>query len=332
MLGPVDKPGVFGRVLLVSGPESLVAERAVAERVETALVERPDAAVVRVEASGLDAGSLAEVTGGSLFAASTVVVINDLAELPPELHEAVSSLATTPLDDVALVLVHAGGMKGKALLDRLRKARADGVDCPPIKPWELPQFAVNEARRHGGRLDGRTADILVEAVGTDTRAVAAAVRQLLDDADDRVITDGAVRRYFAGRADVTSFAVADDILSGRLDAALGKLRWALASGVAPVLVTSALSNSLRSLGKYLDAQDARTRDADLARAVGVPPWKLKELARHSRDWQVSGVSAAIQAVAIADAQIKGASSDAGFALEKMVLTVTRMRRQATGRR
>ena len=80
-----------------------------------------------------------------------------------------------------------------------------------------------------------------------------------------MLTEAAVRRYFGGRAEVTSFAVADDALSGRVDGALGKLRWALSTGVAPVLITSALSNNLRSLGKYLDGRDARLRDADLAR-------------------------------------------------------------------
>ncbi len=328
MLGRVDKPSPFGRVLLVSGPESLLAERAVTELVAQALRERPDAEVIRLDAVHLDAGSLAEATGGSLFASSTVVVVAGLSDLPADLNDGLASMAGHPPGDLALVLVHPGGLKGKGLLDRLRKARVDTIDCPAIKPWEMPQFAAAEARRQQGRLDVPTATILVEAVGNDPRTVVAAIRQLLDDSPDRVISEAAVRRYFGGRADVTSFAVADDILSGRVDAALGKLRWALATGVAPVLVTSALASSLRGLGKYLDVRDARMRDADIARTVGVPPWKLKDLAAQSRDWQPVSVAAAIQAVAVADAQIKGAASDAGFALEQMLLVVIGHRRRA----
>jgi DNA polymerase-3 subunit delta len=63
------------------------------------------------------------------------------------------------------------------------------------------------------------------------------------------------------------------------------------------------------------------RDVDLARQLGIPPWKVKDVARQARDWTMPGVARAIQAVARADAQIKGAASDPGFALEQVVLTV-----------
>lgn len=331
MLGRVEDASPFGRVLLISGPESLLAERAVTEMVAAALKERPDAGLTRVDAAGLDVGSLAEVTGGSLFASSTIVVVSDLAELPAEVADLLVAMAGRPSPDLALALVHPGGVKGKALIDRLKKARVGLVECPAIKPWDLPQFVSAEARRQQGRLDVATAAALVDAVGTDPRSLVAAVRQLLDDTPDRVITEPAIRRYFGGRAEVTSFAVADDVMSGRSDGALGKLRWALSNGVAPVLVTSALSNNLRGLGKYLDTRDARMRDVDIARAVGVPPWKLKDLSRQARDWQSEGVARAIRAVALADAQIKGAASDPGFALEQMVLTVIGCRRSTERR-
>ncbi|MFZ0530696.1 MAG: DNA polymerase III subunit delta, partial [Propionicimonas sp.] len=278
MLGAVhEATNPFGTALLVTGPESLLADRAVASFVAGAVAERSDAVVVTLDAGEVDAGSLAEAAGGSLFAAASVVVLNDLAELSPELADQVLGLAADPGGDLALALVHAGGVKGKALLDRLRKLRLPTIDCPAIKPWDLPQFVVGEARRLSGRVDATTAGVLVDAVGTDPRSLAGAVRQLLDDSPDRVLTEPAVRRYFGGRAEVTSFAVADDALSGRREGALGKLRWALSTGVAPVLITSALSSNLRSLGKYLDGRDARLRDPALARAVGVPPWKLKDL-------------------------------------------------------
>ena len=318
---PVDGTNPFGRVLLVTGPEALLAERAVSDFVGLATRERPDASVTRLEAGQLDIGALAEAAGGSLFATASVLVVTELGDLPAEVADHLVALADEPGPDLALALVHSGGNKGRALLDRLRKLHLEVVDFPAIKPWELPQFVASEVRRQKGRADQATAAALVEAVGTDARSLAGAVRQLLDDSPDGVLTEAAVRRYFGGRAEVTSFAVADDTLGGRIDGALGKLRWALSTGVAPVLITSALSNNLRSLGKYLDGRDARLRDADLARAIGVPPWKLKDLSRLARDWKPQGVAQAIQAVAVADAQIKGAASDPGFALEQVVLTV-----------
>jgi DNA polymerase III subunit delta len=332
MLGLMQSPTRFGAVLLITGPESLLASRAVSEFIAQASAERPDAAVNRLEAGDCDAGSLAEATGASLFASATITVINDVAELPAELGEQLLGLASDPGADLALAVVHGGGVKGKGLLDKLKKLRPEIVDCPSIKPWELGQFVVSETRHLGGKATAKAADALVRAVGTNTRALSGAVRQLLDDSDDHVLTVEAIQRYFAGRAEVTSFAVAEDALAGNAEGALGKLRWAMVTGVAPVLVTSALAANLRSLGKYLGGREARMRDAELARSIGVPPWKLKDLSRLSRDWKPAAVAKAIQAVAVADAQIKGAGSDPGFALEQLVLQVIAARRSPARRR
>ncbi|MFT3970007.1 MAG: DNA polymerase III subunit delta [Micropruina sp.] len=310
----------FATATLIQGPESLLAERAVRQLVSEAVHARPDATVSRVSAGTLDRGGLAELATGSLFSASTVVIVEQLADLPADVADDLLVLASDPGDDLALILVHEGGAKGRALLNRLRKAKVVQLDAPAVKAWELPQFVTAEVRRHGGRVDRATAEALVSAVGSDLRSVAAAVAQLLADTEG-VMTQADVQRYFAGRAETTGFAVANHCLDGNREAALGSLRWALETGVAPVLLTSAVASSLRNLGKYPDARDERLRDADLARRVGVPPWKLKDLARQSRGWNASGVAAAIQLAARADAEVKGAAGDPGFALEMLVLGV-----------
>jgi len=315
----VESP--FGSTLLVIGPESLLAGRAVTELIAAGLAQRPEAAVNRIPAGELTVGGLTEATGGSLFADASVVVVEELPELPTDVADALVLLATDPGPDLALVLVHPGGVKGKALLDRLRKAGVRSADFPSLKAWELPQFVIAEARRAGGRMEKPTAEVLVNAVGTDLNALASAVRQLIDDGEDQLLTEAAVRRYFGGRAEVRSYEIATDALAGQTGSALEKLRWALATGVGPPQVTAALAANLRELGKYLDARDDGLRDAQIAQRIGVPPWKLKSLGPLSRQWQAAGVARAIGAVARADAQVKGASSDAGFALEQMVLTI-----------
>jgi len=315
----------FGRVTLVTGPEGLLADRTVAALLAEALHESPEAEVSRTEADRLDASRFAEMTSASLFAVRRVAVVTDLASLPAELHDDVLGLARTPLADLALVLVHGGGQKGKALLDKLKAAKVQVVDAPAVKPWELPSFVSAEARRVGATIDPAAAHTLVDAVGHDLRSLAAAVSQLVSDGDGGPVTEDEVRRYFAGRSEVTSFAVADAALAGRTGVAMEQLRWAMATGVAPVLVTSALASGLRGLGKLVTAAGG-LKEADLAREVGVPPWKLKSLRSQARGWDQGGLAAALKAVAVADAEVKGAAEDAAFALERVVLAVARARR------
>ena len=54
---------------------------------------------------------------------------------------------------------------------------------------------------------------LIDAVGNDLRELAAAVSQLVADTPGP-IDESAVRRYYSGRAEATSFTVADCAVEG----------------------------------------------------------------------------------------------------------------------
>lgn len=308
--------------MLVTGSEAFLADRAVRSAVAAVTKGAAGVEVTEMAASDLDGGMLAELTGPSLFAAQRMLVLRNLEDLSPDVGPRLVEYAGSPAGDVAVVLVHSGGQKGKTLLDQLRKAKVNEVVASAPKSWELPKFVANEIRSLGGSVDERASSALVDAVGHDLRALAGACSQLVADSGGQVVTSDLVARYFGGRAEVTSFAVADAAIAGRTEPALEQLRWALESGVAPVLVTSAMAGGLRGLAKYTSAPSG-LREGDLAREVGVPPWKLKSLRQQAKGWTAGGLAAAIQAVAQADADVKGASGDAGYALERMVITICR---------
>jgi DNA polymerase III subunit delta len=315
----------FGRLVLVSGPEGLFADRAVAALQQQMRSEAPDVEVSEIEAARLDAGKLAEVTSPSLFASRRAAVITELENLAPEVDADLVNLARAQVPDLALIVVHRGVPKGKALVEKLKSAGAEVIECAAVKPWQLPQFVSTEAKRAGSSIDSGAAPALVDAVGHDLRALAAAVGQLLADGEGGPITVDQVRQYFGGRAEVTSFAVADAALAGRTGVAMEQLRWALGTGVAPVLITSALASGVRGLGKLITAGSGQ-RDADLAREIGVPPWKLKSMRSQARGWDQGGLAMALKAIGTADADVKGAADDAAYALERALLTVSRLRR------
>lgn len=310
---------VFGTVTLVLGPEALLAERATARLIAAARAEQPDVQLNELDGPEATAADLREAAGGSLFTAFSAIVVHSGQSLEPEAVDTLVELAADPGADVCLVVEHPGGTKGRGVADKLRKVKARVVPVTGPKAWELVGFVTAEARSAGVTMDQGAAQALVDAVGSDVRALAAAVGQLASDwAGERLSVD-MVGRYFAGRAEVSSFVVSDDVLAGRTGQALERLRWALSCGVAPVLITSALANSLRCLGKYLDVRSSHMSEGDMARAVGAPPWKLKTLARQARTWDDASVGAGIVAVARADAAVKGAAADPGFALEQLLL-------------
>lgn len=311
---------VFGTCLLVHGSETLLSDRAVAERIGAARAEEPQVEVIDLDGTQLDAGRFVEATGGSLFSRATAVVLRQLGDVDRQLVDLVVETAADPAEDLCLVLVHPGGVKGKGILDKLRKAKVHKVDAVAPKPWKVPDFISGEARRAGLRMDADAVAALHQSLGSDLRTLAAAVAQLAADAEGPVDAE-AVHTYFGGRVEVTSYAVADAVLAGRVDEALEKLRWALSTGVAPVLVTSAMATGLRSLGRYLDARTQRMGDGQIASAIGVPPWKLKDLESQRRRWDRLAVARAMRQVATADAAVKGAAVDPDYALEAMILAI-----------
>ncbi|MDX6288066.1 MAG: polymerase subunit delta [Frankiales bacterium] len=219
-----------------------------------------------------------------------------------------------------MVVVHAGGNKGKALLKELAERNAVRVECPRITKYrDRLEFVQREVRRAGGAITEPAARAILEAVGSDLRELAMACAQLVSDTGGNIDVD-AVVRYHGTPAEVTGFAVADAAVDGDTSAALAQLRWALATGVSPVLVTSALAGGVRQIARVASAtRGART--ADLARDLGMPPWKVERVQRQARGWGPDGIAVALAAIADADAAVKGAGVDPAYALERVVLTI-----------
>ncbi len=316
---------LLGRVTLVTGKEEFLNERTVASVKDAIRRHDAEAEVSETQAAGLTLAELGELSAPSLFSSTRCVVVRWLENLPDESVDGLLGYAGAPADDVALVLVHGGGPKGSGVLAKLRKlATVTEARSEELRPSDYPGFVAEEVRHHHASIDKDAATFLVSAVGQDLRSLAAAADQLANDFPEEVLTVDKVRKYFGGRAEAKSFAVADAAFWGRRRVALEELRWAIDGGTAPVLVTSAFAGTARGLARYKAAPRAM-READLAREVGVPPWKLRTIRDQSRGWSDRAIAQAIRVVAQADADVKGAASDASYTLERMVLTVTGLR-------
>ncbi|MFI7276458.1 DNA polymerase III subunit delta [Streptomyces sp. NPDC049879] len=310
---------------LAVGQEDLLLDRAVQEVVAAARAADPDTDVRDLEPGALQPGTLDELTSPSLFAERKVVVVRQAQDLSADTVKDVKAYLAAPVEEITLVLLHAGGAKGKGLLDAARKAGAREVACPKMtKPADRLAFVRGEFRAAGSSATPGACQALVDAIGSDLRELASACAQLASDVEGAV-DEAVVGRYYTGRAEASSFTVADRAVEGRAAEALEALRWALSTGVAPVLVTSALAQGVRSIGRLASAPPGM-RPADLARELGMPPWKIDRVRQQLRGWSADGVATALTAVAEADAAVKGGGYDPGYALEKAVVTIARAAR------
>ena len=310
---------------LVLGKEDFLAERAVAMVAAGARARDAATDVRRLASAGLDRGTVTELLGPSLFGEPRVVAVTGLQDASDEVLAELKALIADLPAQTHLVLVHRGGNRGKALLAAARAAQAVEVNCPEVRfDSDKQTFVLGEFRAARRKISAGATRALIDALGSDLRELANACSQLIADTTG-VVDEAVVERYYGGRVEASGFKVADKVLEGRPVEALVLLRHALSTGVAPVLITSALANALRLVVRVGSVRRSAP-SSEVARELSLAPWMVDKARRQLPGWTAEGLDRSIQAVARADAAVKGAESDPVYALERAVLTVARARR------
>lgn len=307
-------------VVLVSGTEDFLADRAIARLRDILRAEDPSLEVSELDAAGYGAGSLATLASPSLFAEPRLIRVMSVEKCSDAfLSEALEYLAS-PAEDCCLVLRHGGGVRGKKLLDAIRSGDHGAIEivCGELKrDVDRQDFVVEEFALAGRRVSPGALRALVSAFAEDLAGLAAACRQLIADTDDD-ITEQTVARYYAGRIETNAFRVADIAVAGRGGEALVLLRHAFASGADPVQLVAAFASKVRTMAKV---HGERGSGAALASQLGLAPWQVDRARRDVAGWTDEGLGVAIEVLAETDAAVKGTGRDPQFAVERMVRIV-----------
>lgn len=306
-------------ITLLQGGEALLADRAISEVV----AKFKDATLSIFDASELELGGITDALAPSLFGDARIIVIKEIQDLPAELGEEIAAYLEAQDESVELVLWHKGGVKGKALLEKIKKVKPTLIACDVIKKdGEKSDFIRAEFKRLGRTISTEAVQALIDALGSDLRELGGACSQLAADVvGGKMIDETDVLKFQNGRIETTGFDVADAALDGKRDTALIALRNALATGTDPILITSALAGSLRTLAKVSGASRG-VKSFDLAGPLGLAPWQIDKARRQLSKWTPATLAGAVVAVAQADADIKGAAVDPIHSLERAIIAIT----------
>ncbi|MBM7504632.1 DNA polymerase III subunit delta [Agromyces aurantiacus] len=301
-------------VVLVSGGEDVLAERAMTMLREALRAEDPALEVSDLEADAYARGTLLTLASPSLFGEPRLIRVSGVEKASDEFLADALDYLSAPAEGTTVVLRHRAGMRGKKLLDAIRAGEGAGVEvvCAELrKDAEKQDFAAAEFRLAGRRIAPAALRALVAAFSDDLGELAAACRQLIADAPGD-IDEATVAKYYGGRVETTAFEVADAAIAGRHGEALIALRHALDSGADPVPMVAAFAMKVRTMAKVAGARGAS------AGSLGLAPWQVDRARRDLMGWTDEGLGVAIQALASADAAVKGAERDPVFALERLV--------------
>jgi DNA polymerase-3 subunit delta len=316
-------PDPLPPLVLLIGDEELLVTRGISAVAARLRAASPDVSETERSGSDIEGPELHELLGPSLFADARLLVIRAGQDVRVAAQAVLLPYLSSPAEGTTIVIHHAGGAKGKAVLEAARKGKALEIPCVKLtRPDERLDFINAEVRRAGGRIDREAATALLDAVGSDLRELAATASQLASDSGGEVTVD-LVRAFHKGRAEVTGFAVSDLAVVGNAPGALEALRFAVDVGVPHVVIADALADGIRTIARVASA--GRGDPYALASTLGMPPWKIKRAQGQSRGWSEPAVRTALGVVARLNADVKGEAASANYALERAVRAIVAAR-------
>lgn len=312
-------------VVLISGPEQFLADRAAGIIRDLLRQQDPSIEVHDVDASSYTAGELFTIASPSLFAEPRLIRIDGVEKSSDALIDDAKRYLEQPADDTTIVLRHAGGVRGKALLDAVRGAPGQALGAIEIVCAEVKRdndrlsFTQSEFRRLGAQVSPMAARALVAAYNSGLGELVGAIEQLVNEHGNRINEDH-VERATEGRVEAGAFKVADAATSGNAAAALVLMRQALLTGTDPIPMLAALNMKVRAMARVYGAQGS---NGELAKRFGMAPWQVERAQRETRGWREIDLARAVDLAAETEWLLKGGARDPEYALERYVLFIAR---------
>ncbi|MFT3900480.1 MAG: DNA polymerase III subunit delta [Gordonia sp. (in: high G+C Gram-positive bacteria)] len=279
--------------------------------------------VTRVRAGDVTGTELAELLSPSLFGDARVIVVEAAAEAGKEPAAVITSTLGDIPDGITLAIAHTGGGRTKAMVGALQQAGATVIDCAtPRWPSDRADFVRREFQNLGVRVPREVVDLMLANVGSDLRELAAAASQLVADTGGK-ITEQAVETYYAGRAEVKGFEIADKAVTGDEGGALEALAWAVHHGTPRVILADALAEAVHGIARVKGLGNANPQSA--AADLGMPPSRVKKLQAQAAAWDATSIGRAAVVVAKLNGDVKGQAADADYSLVSAVSAVAGLR-------
>lgn len=242
------------------------------------------------------------------FSERRLVVLKGAEKFPARELEGLVDYVRAPNSSTSLVL-SASKLDGRLKSTQALKSKAQVVDCAPLPAQQVPAWI----REQAADLRVKLADDAVQALAELADRSLAYVRRELEKVAV-ALPAGTV----AGAAEVevlrgvepgaSVFDLSAAMTSGDHARALRIVSRNLEAGEAPLRILGALLWQFRRLWKAHALLAEGRADADVGRAVGIPPFRLREFLGQVRQMTGLRVQRAVQVFLEADDAIKGGSA------------------------
>jgi DNA polymerase-3 subunit delta len=301
-------------LVLIFGPESYFASRATRLIKDKLRASHENLEVNEVADGEYSPGLIFSLASPSLFNEPRLVIISAASE---GLAEDLGQLLTDPAENCTIVvrIPNLVGHNGK--LKKQLSASALNISCEEVKKdADRIDFIKREFQRFQTPVDQPAIRALVAAFGSDMGELGAACDQLANSGASKVSLVE-VERTFQGRVETNAFKIADAALAGNASEAIRLFRHGSATGIDSVALTAALSMKIRQLARLFNDRNAP------AAAIGMQPWQQDRAIKELAGWSEPQLIELVQLAAQTDFDVKGASRDPEYSIEKLLLAMAK---------
>lgn len=165
-------------IMLIQSGEDVLGDRAVRSARTSLRARDPNTDIVELDASAYSTGELDVLLTPSLFGEPKAVFVPNLEKVNVAFQEDLLAYMKSPDPDSVLLLRHNGGVRGKKVLDALKRAKVPSTKIAKIKyANEKGRLVTSDVRTAGRRITQDAVEALVAAMGSDLRELLASVNQ-----------------------------------------------------------------------------------------------------------------------------------------------------------
>ncbi len=197
---------------------------------------------------------------------------------------------------------------------------------------ELTRWLHEAVKSEKVKIDERAEKALMTALAPDLWALKNALAMLGAYANGETIDEAMVREMVTANDDTKFWTLTDAVVAGNERKALNALQHMLTDGAAPTMLSSLLVRQYRQLAIVKDLRDRRASQDGIARAAGVPSFKVADVSALASRYSWPMVRAAYGRLLDADLSVKRGLQDDGSALQLLVHELCAMAPKGAGPR
>jgi DNA polymerase-3 subunit delta len=183
---------------------------------------------------------------------------------------------------------------------------------------ELPAWIDSRARQKGVKLAPRAMASFAQLIGPDLWALDNELDKLAAYSDGEVVEPEIVAEIVSQAQETRIWDLTDAIVAGDAAKALRALRRLLADGEPAALLSFMVTRQFRQLAIVKDMRERGVRADEVARAAGVPPFRLGAVGAVASRMPWEAVRAAFERILDADLGVKRGLTDDEAALQLLV--------------